>query len=78
MKVMEIIERLRSEYNPDDHLYVEWWDKASVEQFSGGEVFLTDDEWAKVVTEISNSPGDQSGVASALVELAEEVIRGDR
>ena len=73
MKVMEIIDRLTSNYAPDDHLVIEWWDKEIAESFAGAE-FLNDEEWAKVVQIVENEDRSNPEFASYLADVASDVI----
>lgn len=79
MKVSEIIDRL-SVYKPDDHLYIEWWDKDLAKTFSYMEedVELTDEEWAAAVDHLENKERiDQSLVADAIGEVVDKVVNGE-
>lgn len=84
MKVSQLIEQLQQNYNPDTELYVEYWDKETVDGFmwNGEEKkTLTEDEWVVVVQAMENSERlDQSMAADSLVEEAESVMaeREDR
>lgn len=84
MQVKELIELLKKSYKPHEELYVEYWDKNTVEQYmwSGDESpFLTNEEWAQVVESMENSERlDQSMAADSLVGEAESVMaeREDR
>ena len=78
MQVKNLIEQLQQYYTPETELYVEYWDKETVEQFMfDGEnsPTLTDDEWAEVVEAMENSERlDQSMVADSLVDEAKSQI----
>ena len=84
MKVSQLIEQLQQNYSPDTELYVEYWDKETVDGFmwNGEEKkTLTEDEWVVVVQTMENSERlDQSMAADSLVEEAESVMaeREDR
>ena len=52
MLVEQLIRQLE-EYPKDAELYVEYWDKETVEE--GWETTLTDDEWADVVYEMEEA-----------------------
>lgn len=78
MQVKNLIEQLQKYYTPETKLYVEYWDKETVEQFMfDGEnsPTLTDDEWVAVVEAMENSERlDQSMVADSLVDEAKSQI----
>lgn len=77
MKVKDLIERLQSFYKPDDELFVEYWDKETVESY-GTSREMTEDEWVSAVEEMENGEfAYQSYAADLLVEKAEEAMRED-
>jgi len=84
MQVKELIEQLQQNYTPETELYVEYWDKETVDGYMWvGEKSpeLTDDEWGAVVDAMENSERlDQSMAADSLVEEAKAVMaeREDR
>ena len=61
MLVEQLIRQLQ-EYPKDVELYVEYWDKETVESME--EVDLTEDEWGEVVYQMEEDEG--SSFASAL------------
>lgn len=74
MKVKDLIDRLQSNYKPDDELFVEYWDKECVEGY-GTSRKLSEDEWASAVEEMENGEfAYQSYAADLLVDKAEEAM----
>lgn len=74
MKVSEIIERLNRDYQPDTELYVEWWDKETVELFVSQDDPITDDDWVRVVEKMEDGERqDQSMVADAFIDMFYDV-----
>jgi hypothetical protein len=74
MKVAEIIERLNRDYQPDTELYVEWWDKETVESFVSQDDPITDDDWVRVVEKMEDGERqDQSMVADAFIDMFYDV-----
>lgn len=74
MKVKDLIERLQSYYKPDDELFVEYWDKETVEAY-GTSRKMDDDEWTSAVEVMENGEfAYQSHAAELLVEKAEEAM----
>jgi len=74
MQVKEIIERLTRDYAPDTELYVEWWDKDTVESYGVSDP-LTDDEWTEVVESMADFEMPMSMIADAMVDQAEDIIK---
>lgn len=75
MKVKDLIDRLQSYYKPDDELFVEYWDKETVESYGVSQP-LTEDEWLDTVEAMENGEfAYQSYAADLLVEKAEEAIK---
>lgn len=72
MKVKDLIENLQRYYKPEDEIFVEYWDKGTVESY-GTSRKMTDDEWAAVVETMEDGEFyHQSLAAEKLVETAEE------
>lgn len=78
MQVQKLIEQLQQHYTPETELYVEYWDKETVDGFmwvGDKSPELTEDEWVSVVEAMENSERlDQSMVADSLVEEAKTVM----
>lgn len=78
MKAKDLIDRIQSNYKPDDQLFVEYWDKECVEGY-GTSRKLSEDEWASAVEELENGEFFyQSSAAGLLVDKAEEAISGGK
>lgn len=72
MQVKNLIERLTQFYKPEDEIFVEYWDKETVESY-GTSREMTDEEWSAVVEAMEEGEfGYQSYAAELLVEKAEE------
>ena len=69
MLVSQLIKQLEY-YRPDDELYVEYWDKVTVEAME--EVTLTDDEWQDVVIQMEDAetyPATQEAFGMFIEEM---------
>ena len=82
MTVQELIKQL-GDYSLDEEIYVEYWDKATVESFMWDGMSdmprLTDDQWSQVVEEMENHENYHTIKASeALVETADSIMAGGR
>lgn len=74
MKVKQLIEQLKT-YGEDTELFVEYWDKETVEQY-GTSRTMTEDEWAYAVQTMENGEfAFQSYAAEQLVEAAEDAMK---
>ena len=70
MLVEQLIRQLQ-EYPKDAELYVEYWDKETVESME--EVDLTEDEWAVLVYTMEEDEGSSSASALRFNEVIEEL-----
>lgn len=74
MKVKELIEQLKT-YGEDTELFVEYWDKETVEQY-GTSRKMTEDEWVYAVQTMENGEfAFQSHAAEQLVDAAEDAMK---
>ena len=72
MQVKTLIENLQRFYKPEDEIFVEYWDKGTVEGY-GTSRPMTDEEWVAVVETMEQGEFyHQSLAAEQLVETAEE------
>ena len=70
MLVEQLIRQLQ-EYPKDAELYVEYWDKETVESME--EVDLTEDEWAVLVYTMEEDEGSSFASALRFNEVIEEL-----
>jgi hypothetical protein len=74
MQVKEIIERLTRDYAPDTELYVEWWDKDTIESLGTSDL-LTDAEWVEVVERMADYQLPINMIDNAAVDQADDIIK---
>jgi hypothetical protein len=77
MKVREIVDRLQTNYLPDDELIVDYWDKATIESYNPS-MELTDEQFIVVASRYEDGEYFwQSQAADTFITLAEEIIKED-
>lgn len=72
MRVKDLISQLQFDYSPDREIYVAYWDKEIVEEFTNSN--LRPDQWSECVTllEASERVGDVA--FDVIIETVEAVV----
>lgn len=73
MRVKDLISQLQFNYSPEREIYVAYWDKEIVEEFTNSN--LRRDEWYACVTLLEKSERVGNAAFDLIVETVEAVVK---